>query len=70
MCGRLNVIADPLSQLVSEQLGLNFQTTSNTDLKPTQKVACVIPQNGQFIQKNLSWGIKPQWSKTLLINAK
>ena len=29
MCGRLNVVDDPLSRFVSEQLGLDFRVTTN-----------------------------------------
>lgn len=29
MCGRLNVVTDPLCQLVTEQLGLKFHAPTN-----------------------------------------
>ncbi len=41
MCGRLNVIEDPLCGLVTEQLGLRFDARTNTDLRPTQQVEIV-----------------------------
>lgn len=69
MCGRINVIDDPLCQIVCEQLGLNFTTATNPDLRPTQMIACVSHQKGQLTQSNLSWGIKPDWAKRIIINA-
>ncbi|WP_206485652.1 SOS response-associated peptidase family protein [Thalassotalea sp. G2M2-11] len=68
MCGRLNVIDEPLSQIVSETLGIEFTTSSNNNLCPSQKVAAVAKENGCF-QVNATWGIKPNWSKNVLINA-
>lgn len=70
MCGRLNVIEDPLCQQVSEQLGLNFDTHTNRDLRPTQLVATVAAHEKSLYQLTTPWGIQPAWSKKLLINAK
>lgn len=69
MCGRLNIIDDPLCQLISEMVGIDYSTKSNDDLCPSQDIAAIIkPPNG-FMQINASWGIQPSWSKKLLINA-
>jgi len=69
MCGRLNVTSDPLTQIVSAALGIKFTTETNTDLRPTQKVAAIGSTNSHLSQLDVSWGIKPQWAKKLLINA-
>jgi len=69
MCGRLNVIDDPLCNIVCEQLGLDFNTTSNNDLRPTERIACIGNHHGQLQQCDLAWGIKPDWAKKLIINA-
>lgn len=71
MCGRLNVIEDPLSALVSEALGMPFHTHSNSDLRPTQTLAAVIADNTQtqMRQQAMRWGIHPSWAKKILINA-
>jgi len=69
MCGRLNVIADPLTQIVSEWLGLEFNTTSNADLRPTQLVSAISKVNGQLEQLDAHWGIQPHWAKKIIINA-
>ncbi len=70
MCGRLNVVDDPLSMIVSNQLGVQFASPTNTDLKPSQTIACIAKSANQLTQINLTWGIKPDWSNTLIINAK
>jgi len=70
MCGRLNVTRDPLAQLVSRALGISFNPITNRDLRPTQRVAAVNSDGkGILRQLDASWGIKPAWSKALLINA-
>lgn len=69
MCGRLNVIDNPLCRIVCDQLGINFKTSTNTDLRPTQAVSAVGMQNHELGQLDLSWGIKPEWAKRVIINA-
>ncbi|WP_417705297.1 SOS response-associated peptidase [Rheinheimera aquimaris] len=65
MCGRLNVTDDPLVIGLGEALGIKLSVTTNHDLRPTQELAAIVPQG----QLNCRWGIKPEWSDKLLINA-
>ena len=69
MCGRFSVIDDPLAKQVSDMLGIQFSTKTNTDLRPTQDVATISLLENCIQQQNTIWGIKPSWSKKLLINA-
>ncbi len=69
MCGRMNVIADPLCQWLSETLGLDFHASDNSDLRPTQTVATLVHEQGSLKQLDTAWGIKPAWAKQILINA-
>ncbi|WP_234497850.1 SOS response-associated peptidase [Vibrio maritimus] len=70
MCGRLNIIDDPFSQYVSEQLGLEFSTSQKTELFPSEQIDCIVSSTEQkLFTLPLSWGIKPSWSKRLIINA-
>ncbi len=69
MCGRLNVINDPLAQWVSQVLDLDFRTSTNTDLRPTEHIDTVVSMEGRCLQLGGRWGIKPAWSKKLIINA-
>ncbi|CUS48037.1 MAG: COG2135 family protein of unknown function [Idiomarinaceae bacterium HL-53] len=69
MCGRLNVIENPLCQEVTEQLRLKFEAKTNRDLRPTQLVSTIAGHQGTLYQLNTQWGIQPAWAKKLLINA-
>lgn len=69
MCGRLNIIDHPLSQIVSETLGINFHSHSNDNLCPSETVSTIVQSNEKVSQVNMHWGIQPAWSKRLLINA-
>ena len=70
MCGRLNVVSDPLCRIVSQQLGISFKTDTNRDLSPTQIVSVVGLLHGELQQLDLPWGIKPDWANNLIFNAK
>ncbi|MCK6263382.1 SOS response-associated peptidase, partial [Vibrio sp. ZSDE26] len=69
MCGRFNVIDDPLTKLVSELLDMKFTAQSNSDVRPTNGVSTVVHSGQQFEKLELGWGIKPNWAKRLIINA-
>lgn len=69
MCGRLNIVDDPLCRLVTEQLGLAFHAATNQDLRPTQEVQVVSAAGAEMQQLTTHWGIQPNWAKRLLINA-
>ncbi len=70
MCGRLNVVSDPLCQLVTEHLGFKFDAPTNRDLRPTQAIEAIALDEQQSLQQiTTSWGIQPAWAKRLLINA-
>lgn len=69
MCGRLDIVSHPLTQLVSKQLGLDFHVQTNRDLRPTQQVEVVGSFNDKPQQFSTHWGIQPDWAKRILINA-
>jgi len=77
MCGRFNIIDDPLTKLVSEVLGIKFSTQSNSNVCPSERIATIAlsdnqnncETNNSIAQVSATWGIKPDWAKKLLINA-
>jgi putative SOS response-associated peptidase YedK len=69
MCGRLNIIDYPLCKIVSDTIGINFHSESNSNLCPSESVSAIVQSNEQLSQVNMQWGIQPSWSKRLLINA-
>ncbi len=74
MCGRMNVIDDPNVRAFMDALGIpvypDFHLHSNRDLRPTDETLLITNQNEKIATTRSSWGIKPAWSKQLLINAK
>ena len=70
MCGRIDIDGERLSHDLSEMLGFDFHVETNNDLRPTQSIQTLFSGQQGFEQMDASWGIKPTWSKQLLINAK
>lgn len=68
MCGRFSVNKD-LAPIVSELFNTPYSVDTNTNLSPSQSVGTIINNEGQYKQENALWGIKPNWSKKLIINA-
>jgi len=69
MCGRMSVLEKPVSAYVDDEFGIQFNTKDNLDLRPTQNVATLVKPQQHFKQQDACWGIKPAWSKKILINA-
>jgi len=69
MCGRFSVIEKPICAFVNDEFGIEFQTKDNLDVRPTQNIATIMNDSGKYSQQDASWGIKPAWSKRILINA-
>lgn len=71
MCGRFNIVDDPLTKITSEILGINFSTVSNSNVCPSETIQTVYSSHDKtaLIQVPAQWGIKPDWANKLLINA-
>ena len=69
MCGRFNVIDNPITQMIMDTLGIEFSITSNDNVCPSDLIPTVGFANKHAVQINANWGIKPEWSTKLLINA-
>jgi putative SOS response-associated peptidase YedK len=70
MCGRLNIVASDINAQVAKGLGIDFCAQQNLDLRPTQWVSALVMDKDGIQQQDARWGIQPDWSKTLLFNAK
>ncbi|WP_019027615.1 SOS response-associated peptidase [Colwellia piezophila] len=68
MCGRFS-INKAITPIVSELFNTHFSVDSNNNLSPSQSVATLVKGNSSYSQVNALWGIKPNWSKKLIINA-
>jgi len=69
MCGRLNISKSKVDKWVIDHLGIPFLTSTNTDLSPSQPIDTLTLVSGSLQQLKTTWGIKPNWSKQLIINA-
>ncbi len=69
MCGRFIVNSKQVEPWVMDNWDIKFSTSTNLDLRPTQLVSTIIQSDGSLHQFDTKWGIKPAWSKRLLINA-
>jgi putative SOS response-associated peptidase YedK len=54
---------------VSELFNTSFRVETNDNLSPSQSVATIINSDSKYHQFEALWGIKPNWSKKLIINA-
>ena len=68
MCGRFS-INKAITPIVSELFNTPFIAESNFNLSPSQSVSTIVKNNSSYSQVNALWGIKPNWSKKLIINA-
>jgi len=69
MCGRFSVNKEQVEHWVMDNWDVPFNCETNLDLRPTQTVSALIKSDKGLSQLNTTWGIKPSWSKKLLINA-
>ena len=68
MCGRFSVDKG-LMPIVSELFNTHYNVKTNVNLSPSQSVATIVNSGANYQQVNALWGIKPSWSKKLIINA-
>ena len=66
MCGRFNVIAEPLSQLMAELVGLTYTGHDNFNLAPTETVPVLrLGADGEPQLVPMRWWLTPFWAKEL-----
>ena len=69
MCGRIDIQPNNINEAVKAGFGVDWDTKENRDLRPTQLIEALLSAPTGFVQTSLQWGIRPSWSKQLLINA-
>ena len=68
MCGRFNVV-DKIAPMVSDLFKTQFSVNTNTNFSPSQLASTITGSEQGYQQVNAHWGIKPNWSKKIIINA-
>lgn len=69
MCGRFAYNKEQITPWAKGILKINLDYGSNYDVRPTDSIAAIISEGNDFTHHKFSWGIKPDWSKKLIINA-
>ncbi len=70
MCGRYSLTKKEMriiSKLPPGELQLWLKARFN--IAPTQEVPVIVLEGGRLVPRELSWGLRPVWSKHPLINA-
>lgn len=62
MCGRYNIIDDPLTQALMMDLGLNIRLPTRYNIAPTERVPVVSELNGKRQCREMRWWLVPSWS--------
>lgn len=68
MCGRFNV-SNKIAPIVSQLFDTRFSVETNTNFSPSQSASTITTDTHGYQQVSAHWGIKPNWSKKLIINA-
>jgi len=62
MCGRLNVIHDPLHRLVQIITGMQVELTTQYNVAPTEAVPVLVPGEGGWQIRDMRWWLVPWWT--------
>ncbi len=66
MCGRLNITADPLTQLLMEAFGVSAEPQTNHNLAPTEPLMVVRAASaGNCDTAVMRWWLVPSWSREM-----
>ena len=68
MCGRFSVV-DKIAPIFSNLFDTHFEVMTNSNFSPSEFAATITTAESGYQQINAAWGIKPNWSKKLIINA-
>ena len=65
MCGRLNVISDPLSQFLMDVLGVQYDGEDHYNLAPMSRVPILIQSEQKETEVlPMQWWLVPHWANT------
>ena len=65
MCGRLNVVSDPLSQFLMDVLGVQYDGEDNYNLAPMSRVPILVQREQTEIEVlPMQWWLVPYWANT------
>ena len=65
MCGRFNMIADPLTRLFMAMAGQPFPGADRLNVAPTEFVPVIAAEAGQRRLAEMRWWLVPHWARDL-----
>ena len=64
MCGRFNIIDDPLTQLLVEITGQNFSIETRFNIAPTEQIPVLMKTlEKDWALRDMRWWLVPYWAK-------
>lgn len=64
MCGRFNIIDDPLTQLIVEIWGQAFDVQTHYNIAPTEQIQVLVrDEDGQWSLPSMRWWLVPNWAR-------
>ncbi|KPZ68780.1 putative SOS response-associated peptidase YedK [Shewanella sp. P1-14-1] len=69
MCGRIEVLLSGMQSTLDNLFEQPLTIQDNLDLRPTDPITTLSHQQGKIISSQQRWGIQPDWTKKLIINA-
>lgn len=65
MCGRFNIISDPLVLFLAETLSINLKFPTRYNIAPTTDIPVIVNNANQLEQKIMRWWLIPSWAKEI-----
>ncbi len=63
MCGRFNIISDPLTRLLLEITGMEYELQDRFNIAPTEDIPVVLQdQDGTRTLQQKRWWLVPKWA--------
>jgi len=69
MCGKFGTDAE-LAKKVRLQLNVELEQQGRDEILPSESITAIVEEDQSLSTIKGNWGIKPSWSKQLLINAR
>jgi putative SOS response-associated peptidase YedK len=64
VCGRFNVVADPLTRFIAEITGQGFEIVDQYNIAPTEQIPVLVrSEAGRWDLREMRWWLVPYWAE-------
>ncbi len=63
MCGRFNIIDDPMTQLIADIAGQSYSGGTRYNIAPTENIPVLLKTDGDWSLQDMRWWLVPSWAK-------